>query len=124
MTIKRDHLRPGRNWDQEESMRKFFIKPSFSNKGNKTPETPYQMPETVSVLQQPTAVSFSVHGMWSITCVSNIQDILAKQPGVTFVHVDYSGERVCICYNPERNSIEQLKRVIDDIGYIIRFIDP
>lgn len=103
-------------------MPKLLIKPSFWNKGKNTRATFRNMPEKVAVPQPSTTVSFAVHGMWSSTSVKNIQEILAKQPGVTFVHVDYPGERVCICYNPERNSIEQLKKVIDKIGYLIRFI--
>jgi len=99
----------------------FSIKPPFLNKGKNISTTFSQMAETIATAHPTITVSFAVHGMWSNTCVQNIQEILTKQPGVTLVDVDYAGERVCISYDPRQNTVEQLKKIIDKIGYSIRF---
>jgi len=108
---------------QEDTMHKFSIKPPFPNKGKNINTTFSQMAETIAAPNSSTTVSFAVHGMWSSTCVQNIQEILAKQPGVSLVYVDYAGERVCISFDPRQNTVEHLKKVIDEIGYTIRFIN-
>ncbi|MBI4308641.1 MAG: heavy metal translocating P-type ATPase [Chloroflexi bacterium] len=54
------------------------------------------------------------------TCVVNIEAVLQDVKGVDEVHVNFGAERVSVQYDPAQVSVEQMQRVIEEVGYKVR----
>lgn len=50
-------------------------------------------------------------------CKDKIESYLKREPGVSYVKVDYRKKTTTITYITDRNNIEQLKTAIANVGY-------
>jgi len=50
-------------------------------------------------------------------CKANIEGDLASHPGIEQVTVDVATRRVCIAYDQQRTSPDQLRAKLTEIGY-------
>lgn len=59
-------------------------------------------------------------GVTCPTCMANIEAFLQDLPGVDQVQVNFAAERVTVQYDPAQVSVEQMQKVIQDAGYLVR----
>jgi copper chaperone CopZ len=50
-------------------------------------------------------------------CKDKIENYLKREPGVSYVKVDYKKKTTTITFITDRNNIEQLKTAIANVGY-------
>ncbi|MGZ7209814.1 MAG: heavy metal translocating P-type ATPase, partial [Methanobacterium sp.] len=62
-------------------------------------------------------VVIKIGGMTCAMCVKAIEDGIGRLDGVSNVNVNLSSEKAYITYNPRMVTIEDIKNVIEDIGY-------
>ncbi|MGZ7108663.1 MAG: copper ion binding protein, partial [Methanobacterium sp.] len=62
-------------------------------------------------------VVIKIGGMTCAMCVKAIEDVLGRLDGISNVNVNLSSEKAYITYNPRMVTIEDIKNVIEDIGY-------
>ncbi|MGZ7159034.1 MAG: heavy metal translocating P-type ATPase [Methanobacterium sp.] len=62
-------------------------------------------------------VVIKIGGMTCAMCVKAIEDGLGRLDGISNVNVNLSSEKAYITYNPRMVTIEDIKNVIEDIGY-------
>ncbi|MBM4241645.1 MAG: copper-translocating P-type ATPase [Euryarchaeota archaeon] len=62
-------------------------------------------------------VTIKVGGMTCAMCVKAIEDALGKLDGISSVNVNLSAEKTYVTYNPNMVSIEDMRGVIEDVGY-------
>ncbi|MGZ7067315.1 MAG: heavy metal translocating P-type ATPase [Methanobacterium sp.] len=62
-------------------------------------------------------VVIKIGGMTCAMCVKAIEDGLGRLDGISNVNVNLSSEKAYITYNPRMVTIEDIRNVIEDIGY-------
>ncbi|MGZ7049154.1 MAG: heavy metal translocating P-type ATPase, partial [Methanobacterium sp.] len=62
-------------------------------------------------------VVIKIGGMTCAMCVKAIEDGIGRLDGVSNVNVNLSSEKAYITYNPRMVTIEDIRNVIEDIGY-------
>jgi P-type Cu+ transporter len=63
-------------------------------------------------------VKFNIEGMHCASCAVNIENDLKKNPGVKEARVSYASRQAVVDFDPSRVSDADLKKVIEDSGYI------
>ncbi|MBI4778917.1 copper-translocating P-type ATPase [Candidatus Falkowbacteria bacterium] len=59
----------------------------------------------------------NISGMHCASCAANIEHCLKKKPGVALANVNFAIEKLNLEYDPEKISLEEIKREADKIGY-------
>ena len=62
-------------------------------------------------------VVLKVDGMTCAMCVKTIEETLSALGGVISVNVNFGSEKAYVTYNPKMTSIQDMKKVIDEVGY-------
>ena len=62
-------------------------------------------------------IIFRVTGMHCVTCVSSIEQQLARLPGIIEIRVNFAHEQVITRYNPDAVSSEKIVNAISKLGY-------
>src|SRR5512134_421508 len=62
-------------------------------------------------------ITLPVSGMFCAACVRKVEKALKGLPGVEDVTVNLSAEKAGVTYDPATSSIEEMERVISEIGY-------
>ena len=65
----------------------------------------------------PATIELTAPGISCAKCKDNIEGDLASYPGITQVTVDVATRRVHIAYDQQRTSPDQLRAILDKIGY-------
>lgn len=68
-------------------------------------------------------LTVKIHGMHCISCVMNIEKFLMKLDGVFDVKADLTSESAKIYYDKSKVSIEDIKNVIESLGFEVIGID-
>ncbi|MFN3975987.1 MAG: heavy metal translocating P-type ATPase [Aquificaceae bacterium] len=68
-------------------------------------------------------VSLKVSGMSCVNCAKAIEISLRKLRGVEEVHVSFELGRVVVSFNDDLLDVEQIKRVIESLGYKVEKVD-
>ena len=68
--------------------------------------------------------TYSVTGMACAGCVAHVQDAIGKLKGVSYVEVTLVEGRTVIEYDTELIMPEEIKRVVDAMGYRLLLGDP
>ncbi|XP_010753135.3 copper-transporting ATPase 1 [Larimichthys crocea] len=71
--------------------------------------------EETEIFIDMTLTMLRVKGMHCRSCVVNIQDNIAKLPGVSSVEVSLEKEKASICYDPLKITVAQLQKAIEDL---------
>ncbi len=66
-----------------------------------------------------TKTTFSVSGMTCASCVGNVENALAKVPGVISANVNLANEKATVQYLAGEASMADFKRAVEDAGYHI-----
>src|SRR5574341_572722 len=66
-------------------------------------------------------ITLPVAGMFCASCVSKVEKALKGLHGVEGVTVNLTAEKAGVTYDPAACSIDQMERVISDIGYEVPF---
>lgn len=86
-----------------------------------TPATPQVVPAESQAVQNATeTVTITVEGMSCTTCEVPVRDSLAQTPGVSGAEVSYERGEARVKYDPNKTTVEQIKRAIDSTGYKAR----
>ncbi len=62
-------------------------------------------------------IQLNIKGMTCNGCVSSVNNVLQKTPGVAGVDVSLEQNRATVVYNPKQANPAQLKAAIEDAGY-------
>ncbi|MFW6110946.1 MAG: heavy metal translocating P-type ATPase [Thermoproteota archaeon] len=76
---------------------------------------PVELPEE----GQPTEVSFTITGMSCASCVKNVEKALSDLDGVKVAKVNLATGNAIIEYLPERVSIYDLRKAVEEAGYAV-----
>jgi Cu+-exporting ATPase len=60
-----------------------------------------------------------VEGMGCASCVASIRDSLTKTKGVIKADVDLAGKQAAVAFDPALTNVKELKRVIEEAGYMV-----
>lgn len=66
-----------------------------------------------------TTETFAVHGMACTGCEALIEEALQSQNGIFEVKANFAKNEVCIMYDPEKISFEDMKAVLKKAGYTL-----
>lgn len=62
---------------------------------------------------------FQLETLTCPSCITKIEGVLAKEPGVKEAKVLFNSSKVKVAYNEEEVSSEQLGKLIEKVGYPI-----
>lgn len=62
-------------------------------------------------------IEFSIEGMHCGSCAIGIQMALSTKEGVAKSSVDYNGKKASVEFDPDKISLDDLKKPIEDMGY-------
>jgi copper chaperone CopZ len=62
-------------------------------------------------------VLIKIEGMHCHRCEESIQKILAQQPGVREVEVDFASRQASVLFDDEKISVSKLMELVNDAGY-------
>ncbi|MCH8236110.1 MAG: heavy-metal-associated domain-containing protein [Chloroflexi bacterium] len=51
------------------------------------------------------------------SCVARIKSVVSKIPGVAEVSASESDQTVSVTFHPDRVSVDEVRRRLDDVGY-------
>jgi Cu+-exporting ATPase len=71
------------------------------------------MNKTLSELTLP------ISGMTCASCVSHVEGALKELPGVSNVVVNLATNKANLTYDPQRVTMEDMRRAVDDVGYAV-----
>lgn len=70
--------------------------------------------------EKPKTVIIAVEGMTCEGCATHINEELKKLKGVISAEASYKNKNVKVVYNPNQVTLEQIKKAINDIGYVAK----
>lgn len=88
--------------------------------GSNAPETPNQVSVASKNEAQNKTVTIEVEGMTCNGCASHIDETLKKLKGVISAKASYQDKNVKVVYNPNQITLENIKKAINDIGYVAK----
>ena len=62
-------------------------------------------------------IILKVIGLHCASCVSNIENDLAREKGIKSVNVNFASEKAYIEFNPSKIKIDQIQKIIEMLGY-------
>jgi Cu+-exporting ATPase len=65
-------------------------------------------------------IELPIGGMTCASCVATIEGGLKELPGIAEVNVNLATERGSVVYDPELVNIDQLVKIVQDVGYEVR----
>jgi Cu+-exporting ATPase len=97
--------------------------------GKRTPKTPNEVMElkmmksgSDATILNSKMVQMEVHGMTCSACVKSIEDQLLSQKGIYNCSVALTLERAQVEYNPDIQSPESIRDLIDDMGFEAKIV--
>ena len=88
--------------------------------GRTTPPTTETNVVSENEAEKPKTVFIVVEGMTCEGCASHINEELKKLKGVISAEASYKNKNVKVVYNPNQVTLEQIKKAINDIGYVAK----
>lgn len=73
--------------------------------------------ESAQVETNEMKVTIPIEGMSCVSCVANVRKTLSNMDGVTEVKVSLQDKKATITFVPEKATIEQLRKAINQLGY-------
>lgn len=64
--------------------------------------------------------AINVEGMSCSHCVNSVKESVGALNGVDSVMVDLAAKRVIVEYDPDKVSLDTIKGIIEDQGYIVK----
>ena len=74
-------------------------------------------PNSATSNEGKTFLSLKVLGMDSPHCAMVVEQAIKSLPGIENIDVDFNNLRAKIVFNPEKSSVDQIKKVVKDAGY-------
>jgi len=97
-----------------------YIVSALDRKTKPTNETTQENVVSENEAEKPKTVIIAVEGMTCEGCALHINEELKKLKGVISAEANYKDKNVKVVYNQNQVSIEQIKKAINDIGYVAK----
>lgn len=97
-----------------------YIVSALDRKTTPTGEPSQINPISESEAEKPKTVIIAVEGMTCEGCATHINEELKKLKGVISAEASYKNKNVKVVYNPNQVTLEQIKKAINDIGYVAK----
>ena len=74
-------------------------------------------------MEQDKQVTLGISGMTCAACSARIEKVIARQPGITRIHVNLANEQAAIAYDPSQIRLHDIKEKIRALGYEPREVE-
>ncbi len=62
-------------------------------------------------------IILKIQGMHCVSCATDIEKTLKKKEGVSSINVNFASEKAYLELNPQKISLDRVKKIIQDLGY-------
>jgi Cu+-exporting ATPase len=70
-----------------------------------------------NIVEEPQRIMLRIGGMTCASCSQTIENALRKTKGVKEANVNLATEKATVTYNPNKIEYEEIKKVVEDVGY-------